>query len=93
MNGDKDLVKSRPGTITMAEEFNTTHIAQLVETDELDAAIVPLNAQAEVINVFGQAAANRQVVLQIQNFIVALKTQEPSPPPPPAIQSYNSEYS
>ena len=73
------LIQSKPGTI--AREFNTTYTAQLLKTDQLDAAIVELTRlQAQVINVFGQEAANRQVVPQIQNLIAALKTQEPYHP-------------
>jgi hypothetical protein len=68
--------------------FDTTHIAQLLKTDQLDAVIVELNKlQAKVIAVFGQEAANREVVPQIQNLISVLKQEEPSssstPPPPP----------
>ena len=71
------LVESTPGT--SAAEFNTTHIAQLLKTDQLCAAIVELTKlQAHVINVFGQEAANKQVVPQIQNLITALKKQQPS---------------
>lgn len=57
--------------------FDTTHIAQLLKTDQLDAAIVELNKlQAKVIAVFGPEAADREVVPQIQNLISALKQQE-----------------
>jgi hypothetical protein len=50
-------------------------------------AITELNKlQAKVIAVFGQEAANREVVPQIQNLISVLKQEEPSststPPPP-----------
>jgi hypothetical protein len=56
--------------------FNTTHIAQLLKTDQLEEAIVELNnLQAQVIKVFGQSEANKQVVPQIQNLIVALEKQ------------------
>ena len=59
------LVQSKPGT--SAEEFNTTHIAQLLKTDQLCAGIVELTKlQAHVINVFGQEAANKQVVPQFR---------------------------
>jgi hypothetical protein len=68
--------------------FDTTHIAQLLKTDQLDAAIAELNKlQAKVGAVFGQEAANREVVPQIQNLISTLQQEEPSssstPPPPP----------
>jgi hypothetical protein len=73
------LDQSKPGTI--AGEFNTTHTAQLLKTDQLGSAVVELTTlQAHVINVFGQEAAIRQVVPQIQNLIAALKTQGPSHP-------------
>lgn len=67
--------------------FDTTHIAQLLKTDQLEAAIKELNKlQAKVIAAFGQEAANREVVPQIQNLISVLKQEEPSststPPPP-----------
>jgi len=71
------LVQSKPGTT--AEDFNTTHIAQLLRTDQLCAAKVELTKlQAHVINVFGQEAANKEVVPQIQNLIAALEKQQPS---------------
>jgi hypothetical protein len=58
-----------------------THIAQLLKTDQLGTAIVELNKlKAEVIKAFGQEAANKQVVPQIENLIAALEKQEPSPP-------------
>jgi len=84
------LVESTPGT--SAAQFNTTHIAQLLKTDQLCAAIVELTKlQTHVIDVFGQEAANKEVVPQIQNLIAALKTQEscssPSPPPHASNQS------
>ena len=68
------------------EIFDTTHIAQLLKTDQLEAAIKELNKlQAKVIAAFGQEAANREVVPQIQNLISVLKQEEPSslstPPP------------
>jgi hypothetical protein len=58
-----------------------THIAQLLKTDQLGTAIVELNKlKEEVIKAFGQEAANKQVVPQIENLIAALEKQEPSPP-------------
>jgi hypothetical protein len=60
--------------------FNTSNIAQLVETGQLDAAIRELkNLQAEVVKAFGQEAANKQAVPQIQNLIGVLEKQVPSP--------------
>jgi hypothetical protein len=56
--------------------FDTTHIAQLLKTDQLEVAIKELtNLKAQVIKVFGQEAANREVVPQIQNLISALRLQ------------------
>ena len=56
--------------------FDTTHIAQLLKTDQLDAAIKELTIlKAQVIKVFGQEAAEREVIPQIQNLIAALKYQ------------------
>ena len=70
------LKKSQP---TVSFNSNTTHIEQLLKTDQLKEAIVELeNLQTEVIKAFGQDAANKQVVPQIQNLIGVLKKQQPS---------------
>jgi hypothetical protein len=83
-NAIQRLKESQPTTVS----FNTTHIAQLLKTDQLEEAIVELdNLQAQVIKVFGQSEANKQVVPQIQNLIVALEKQEFSPPPPPPAEA------
>ena len=67
------LKKSQP---TVSFNSNTTHIEQLLKTDQLKEAIVELeNLQADVIKAFGQEAANKQVVPQIQNLIGVLKKQ------------------
>jgi len=67
------LKKSQP---TVSFNSNTTHIEQLLKTDQLKEAIVELeNLQTEVIKAFGQEAANKQVVPQIQNLIGVLKKQ------------------
>jgi hypothetical protein len=67
------LKKSQP---TVSFNFNTTHIEQLLKTNQLKEAIVELdNLQAEVIKAYGQEAANKQVVPQIQNLIGVLKKQ------------------
>jgi hypothetical protein len=77
-----------PTAVRGSFDFNTTHIAQLLKTDQLEEAIVELdNLQAQVIKVFGQSEANKQVVPQIQNLIVALEKQEFSPPPPPPAEA------
>jgi hypothetical protein len=61
-------------------EFNTTQIAQLLRTDQLDAAIVELTKlQTRVIEVFGKEAANKEVVPDIQNLIGVLENQGASP--------------
>jgi hypothetical protein len=67
------LKKSQP---SVSFNSNTTHIEQLLKTDQLKEAIVELqNLQADVIKAFGQEAANKQVVPQIQNLIGVLKKQ------------------
>jgi len=56
--------------------FDTTQIAQLLKTDQLDEAIVELDKlQAKVIKVFDQEAADKEVVPQIQNLIASLKLE------------------
>jgi len=56
--------------------FDTTQIAQLLKTDQLDEAIVELDKlQAKVIKVFDQEAADKEVVPQIQNLIASLKQE------------------
>ena len=56
--------------------FDTTQIAQLLKTDQLDEAIVELDKlQAKAIKVFGQEAADKEVVPQIQNLIASLKQE------------------
>jgi hypothetical protein len=77
-NAIQRLVKSEQNTLIEMPKgmFDTTHIAQLLKTDQLDAAIKELTIlKAQVIKVFGQEAANREVVPQIQNLIAALKLQ------------------
>jgi hypothetical protein len=88
--------QSEPNTIMHKPKgmFDTTHIAQLLKTDQLEAAITELNKlQAKVVAVFGQEAANREVVPQIQNLISSLKQEEPSststPPPLPPPPSHH----
>jgi hypothetical protein len=57
---------------------NTTHIIQLLKTGELGTAIGELDKlKAETIKSFGQEAANKQVVPQIDNLIGVLKKQQP----------------
>jgi hypothetical protein len=64
-------------------ELNTSHIAELLQTDQLASAIVELNKlKAEVIAIFGQVAA-AETVFQIENLIGALEKQMPSSPPSP----------
>lgn len=78
-NAIQRLVKSEPKAMMQKPTgiFDTTHIAQLLKTDQLDAVIVELNKlQAKVIAVFGPEAADREVVPQIQNLISVLKQQE-----------------
>jgi hypothetical protein len=77
-NAIQRLIKSEQNTLTEMPKgmFDTTYIAQLLKTDQLNTAIVELtNLKSQVIKVFGQEAANREVVPQIQNLISALKLQ------------------
>jgi hypothetical protein len=88
-NAIQRLVKSEPKAMMQKPTgiFDTTHIAQLLKTDQLEAAIKELNKlQAKVIAVFGAEAANREVVPQIQNLISTLKQEEPSPSSTPTSQ-------
>jgi RTX calcium-binding nonapeptide repeat (4 copies)/Metallo-peptidase family M12B Reprolysin-like len=68
--------------------IDLSHIAELLQTDQLEAAIAELaELKAQVIAQFGEEAANREVVPQIDNLIGALEKQLPSdspPTPPPA---------
>ena len=67
------LKESQP---TVSFNSNTTHIEQLLKTDQLKEAMVELeNLQADVIKAFGQEAANKQFVPQIENLIGVLKKQ------------------
>ena len=75
-----DKLKESQPNVAGSFSFNTTHIEQLLKTDQLKEAIVELNKlQTEVIKAFGQEAANKQVVPQTQNLIGVLKKQQPSP--------------
>jgi hypothetical protein len=57
--------------------FDTTHIAQLLKTDQLNSAIVGLQKlKAQVIKTFCPKAAGREVIPQIDNLIASLKLQE-----------------
>jgi RTX calcium-binding nonapeptide repeat (4 copies) len=64
--------------------IDLSHIAILLQTDQLEAAIAELiELKAQVISTFGETAANREVVPQIDNLIGALEKQmNPSTPPP-----------
>jgi hypothetical protein len=75
-NAIQRLIKSEPGAMIQQPKgiFDTTHITQLLKTEQFDAAIAELNKlQSKVIVVFGQEAADREVVPQIENLISALK--------------------
>ena len=57
--------------------FDTSHIAELLQTDQLYAAIGEIQEmKAQVIEVFGGAAPKREVVPQIENLIEALEQQK-----------------
>jgi hypothetical protein len=81
----EELIKLEPETSIHkqpTEGFDTTHIAQLLKADQLDAAIAKLTKlEAKLIKVFGQEAADKEVVPEIENLIGALKSEEFSPPP------------
>ena len=67
------LKESQP---TVSFNSNTSHIEQLLKTGQLKETIVELGKlQADVIKAFGQEAANKQFVPQIENLIGVLKKQ------------------
>jgi RTX calcium-binding nonapeptide repeat (4 copies) len=75
---------SPPPELTMTQAmFDTSHIAELLQTDQLDAAIAELlELRGLVIEEFGEQAASEEVVPQINNLVGALEEQKfPSPPP------------
>lgn len=83
------LFESEPESLTetfdISATFDTSDIAVLLRTDQLDAAIEALiDLKAQVTDVFGEEAADREVVPQIINLIEALEDQKPSPPHPPS---------
>jgi hypothetical protein len=84
-NAIQRLIESQPGTSIRnqpTEGFDTTHIAQLLKADQLGPAMEELTTlEAKVIKVFGEKAAYKEVVPQIENLIGALKSEEFSPPP------------
>ena len=72
-NSIERLKESQP---TVSFNSNTSHIEQLLKTGQLKETIVELeNLQADVIKAFGQEAANKQFVPQIENLIGVLKKQ------------------
>jgi hypothetical protein len=82
LDGINNAIGRLGGSIDLSD------IAELLQTDELEAAIAELAELRErVIAQFGEEAANREVVPQIENLIGALEKQLPSdspPTPPPA---------
>ena len=75
-NAIQRLIESQPKTSIQKPtgEFDTTHIAQLLKTDQLGAAIEELTKlDAKIIKSFGEKAADKEVVPQIQNLIGALE--------------------
>jgi Ca2+-binding RTX toxin-like protein len=82
LDGINNAIGRLGGSIDLSD------IAELLQTDELEAAIAELaELRAQVIAQFGEEAANREVVPQIENLIGALEKQLPSdspPTPPPA---------
>jgi hypothetical protein len=78
-NAIQRLVESEPGTSTQKPtgEFDTTYLVQLLKTDQLGVAIEELtNLEAKVIQVFGEKAAGKEVVPQIENLIGALEKDD-----------------
>ncbi len=75
------LNESEPRT-ELVEEFDTGLLAELLRTDQLESAIAELlELKDQVIEVFGEEAANEEVLPQIENLIGALENQKnPSPP-------------
>ena len=62
-NAIQRLIKSEQKTLTEMPKgmFDTTHIAQLLKTDQLDAAIKELTIlKAQVIKVFGQETSRKR---------------------------------
>jgi hypothetical protein len=85
-NAIQRLIDSQPKMSIQKStgEFDTTYLAYLLKTDRLGPAIEELtNLEAKVIKVFGEKAADKEVVPQIENLIGALQKQEFSPPPSP----------
>jgi len=82
LDGINNAIGRLGGSIDLSD------IAELLQTDELEAAIAELaELREQVIAQFGEEAANREVVPQIDNLIGALEKQLPSdspPTPPPA---------
>jgi hypothetical protein len=79
-SGPSSQSDSQPQT---APEFDTSHIAELLQTDQLAAAIAELNKlKVQVVTTYGEEAS-AETVSQIDNLVGVLELQIPSPPPPP----------
>lgn len=62
--------------LRLGGEISTFHIFEQLQTDQLDAAIAALlQLKAQVIEQFGQQAANKEVVPQTENLIGVLENQ------------------
>jgi hypothetical protein len=75
--------------LRLGGSIDLSPIAVLLQTDQLEAAIAELiELKEQVIDMFGEEAANREVVPQIVNLIGALEKQinpsTPTPPSPPS---------
>jgi Ca2+-binding RTX toxin-like protein len=78
------LIESHPETEVSPGEFDTGLIVEFLFADQLDKAIEKLvELKDKVIEVFGQSAANEEVVPQIDNMVEVLENQELSASPPP----------
>ena len=76
------LIESHPEIEVSPEDFDTGLIVEYLFADQLDAAIEGLvELEGKVIEVFGQEAADEEVVPQIQNLIEVLETQKFASPP------------
>ena len=77
------LIESHPEIEVGPEDFDTGLIVEYLFADQLDKAIEELVALKDrVIEVFGQQAADEEVVPQIQNLVDVLETQKFASHPP-----------
>lgn len=79
LNGIESAIERlqvEPQSMLMEEEFDTSNIATLLMSDQLAEAIAELNIlKGDVIETFGEEAAQREVIPMIDNLILALEKQ------------------